>query len=128
VFVTAIYPLLYHLGLPLLAHLTDFYEGRFSRLIGRMDAWAEREGLRPPFAAGLVPEFLAAEWGQDHYLVSLARYLLTGARLSGRLDEGRQAAGPELYSGETADGHAGARLAPAARRSRSPPAPRRPPC
>jgi radical SAM superfamily enzyme YgiQ (UPF0313 family) len=85
VLVTSIYPVLYKLGFPLLRHLLSHYHGKLSCLLSRMFEWAEHTGAQAPFAKDFVDAFMENEWGWDHYLTSLVRYMLTAVSLSASL-------------------------------------------
>lgn len=72
------YRILRKAGHTVLRYAFLFYGGRFSRLVGRLRDWARREAPERPLDAALVLDYLAAEHGAAHHLVSLFRYgLLT---------------------------------------------------
>lgn len=97
VLVTESYALLHRLGRPALRHVLACSRGKLSGLLGRMLDWARQNGRRPPFDFDLIPSFFAAEWGPDHYLVSLARYTAAAVHLlEGRRREAAPRAGRSL--------------------------------
>lgn len=76
VFAVDAYRILRKAGHTILTYAFKLYEGRFSVLIGRLREWARRHGRGEPVDVPLVLDFLAAEHGEAHHLVSLFRYAL----------------------------------------------------
>ncbi len=81
VFVTSANLALQTFGSELVAHLTEFYEGRFSRLLEDMDRWFVATGRTGPCDGELVCAYVRDRW-KDHYLVSLFEYLQSARSLS----------------------------------------------
>jgi Radical SAM superfamily/B12 binding domain len=82
VFVTSIFAALYELGSPMVRHLRAIYADSCSRLVADIYAWSRTHPeLRSKCDECLV-SFVRATWGDDHYLYSLVRYLVTANRLS----------------------------------------------
>src|SRR5258706_10819173 len=81
VFVTSLYQVLYDLGFEVLDYLLQFYEGKLSKVMEDMYAWAVKSNRVTSPDAHFVQCYLEYTWGQQHALHSLARYMLTAARL-----------------------------------------------
>jgi radical SAM superfamily enzyme YgiQ (UPF0313 family) len=88
VFVTSIYPTLQGLGYAPIAHLTQFFEGRLSRLLEDMDRWAVQTDRFGPYEDAFVCAYVEQKFG-SHYLASLFQYLRTARVLFERSAEER---------------------------------------
>jgi hypothetical protein len=73
-----------NLGQVVLSHLLSFYAGRLSRLMAGAYDWHERRARGARVDGDFLTAFVAAHLGDDHYTVSLVRYMMTAARLAGR--------------------------------------------
>jgi radical SAM superfamily enzyme YgiQ (UPF0313 family) len=75
VVVTSAYLHLYRLGFPVLRRMLVDFGGSFSQIFETIFAWIEANhpGRLPD--ADLLTEFIAARWGSEHVISSLARYM-----------------------------------------------------
>jgi radical SAM superfamily enzyme YgiQ (UPF0313 family) len=80
VFVTSLFKVLYGLGFPLLSYLLNFYDGKLSSLMTSMYRWAEEVGYNTPDESFVI-SYVKNQWGREHHLTSLARYMMTTYRL-----------------------------------------------
>lgn len=96
IFVTGLWPILYELERPVLAHLLAAFDGRLSAMAGRFYDWAQATpNLWAPTLDGLAG-FLSDRCGADAWVTSLARFAANRAAIL-RLDQPRLAArGPAL--------------------------------
>lgn len=62
------------LGAAILDYALCFFDGRLSRLVAELHAWAEAQGPGQAVSPGLVSDFLAARLGVTHHLTSLVRH------------------------------------------------------
>lgn len=85
VLVAGLYQLLHNLGRPLLVHLLGRFENRLGVLVQEFLEWESGTRSRSGPSGAQVIGFLRHRFGDDHYLCSLAKYMLTAAVLEGRI-------------------------------------------
>lgn len=62
------------LGGTVLVYALRLYEGKMSKLVGRLHEWAVREGRDHDVSTETVLDFIAAQVGDAHHLTSLVRH------------------------------------------------------
>jgi hypothetical protein len=103
IFTAKAYSQLQPLGFTVLSHLTALYNGKFSDLITNMFEYSRQDSGLLDVDAKFVCSFLAREWGSRSYLLSLARYMYTGADLL-KNQAARRAAG-QAIQGDSDDSY-----------------------